>query len=125
MVSSAQESRCVTEVGVWCQWLVTPKEEALQDQSSDEPGLSQKLKFTNSGRPGWHSGGLQPSKMLERVPCRDASCSSLLTMGSRRHLLPRKVEKWGFLEHPSSSPSCVEILGHSGNEEGKDSQPWC
>lgn len=40
---------------VWC-WLVTPKEVVLQDQgSSDEPRLSQKLKFADSGRrPEWH-----------------------------------------------------------------------
>lgn len=56
LVRSAQENSWVTEVEIWCQWMVMPKEEVLQDQSSlEEPRLSQKLKFTDSGRkPEWH-----------------------------------------------------------------------
>lgn len=51
MVRPARENRWVTEVGVWCQWFLTPKEEVLQDQSSlDEPRVSEKIKFTHSER---------------------------------------------------------------------------
>lgn len=61
LVRSAQESRWVAEVGFWCQWLV--KEDTLQDQSSlGEPRLSEKLKFTNSGRrPEWYWAGRWPA----------------------------------------------------------------
>lgn len=48
--------------------------------------------------------------MPKRGPCRELSCSSLIILRSRRHLFPHKVEKRGFLEHPSCSPSCTEIL---------------
>lgn len=51
LVRPARENRWVTEVGVWCQWFLTPKEEVLQDQSSlDEPRVSEKIKFTHSER---------------------------------------------------------------------------
>lgn len=94
-------------------------------RSQNSPTGGEDLSGTGEG------GGLQPPRMPKRVPCREVSCSSLLVLGSRKNLFLHKVEKWGFLEHPSFSPCFIEILGHFGNEEGKDSHSpgaealWC
>lgn len=100
-----------------------------------DPGLSQRLKFTYDGRRHechW-GGGPQLPKSQRECPAEGHPAAPSFLWGSRRHLLPQKVEKWGFLvpfQESILAPalrawSALAVLGHFGKEEGKGLQCQC